>query len=68
VRGKKITIIEGLASADGKLSPAEMGAILNAIVAAVGDEVFRRSPVTSDIILTSLEAGRRVHEPLTTHI
>jgi CO/xanthine dehydrogenase Mo-binding subunit len=47
---------------------AGFGAILNAVAAAVGDEVFRRSPVTSDIILTSLEAGRRVHEPLTTHI
>jgi CO/xanthine dehydrogenase Mo-binding subunit len=47
---------------------AGFGAILNAIAAAVGDEIYRRSPVTSDIILTSLEAGRRVHEPLTTHI
>ena len=47
---------------------AGLGAILNAIAAAVGDEVFRRSPVTADIILTSLEAGKRVHEPLTAHI
>jgi xanthine dehydrogenase molybdenum-binding subunit len=47
---------------------AGFGAILNAIAAAVGDEVYRRSPVTSDIILSSLDAGRRVHEPLTTHI
>jgi CO/xanthine dehydrogenase Mo-binding subunit len=47
---------------------AGMGAVLNALAAAVGDEVFRRSPVTPDIILSSLEAGRRTHEPLTTHI
>jgi CO/xanthine dehydrogenase Mo-binding subunit len=47
---------------------AGMGAVLNAVAAAVGDEVFRRSPVTADIILTSLEHGRRMHEPLTTHI
>jgi xanthine dehydrogenase molybdenum-binding subunit len=47
---------------------AGFGAIMNAIAAAVGDEVFRRSPVTSDIILTSLEAGKRMHEPLTAHI
>jgi CO/xanthine dehydrogenase Mo-binding subunit len=47
---------------------AGFGAIVNAIAAAIGDEVFRRSPVTADIILTSLENGRRVHEPLTTHI
>lgn len=47
---------------------AGFGAIMNAIAAALGDEVFRRSPVTADIILTSLEAGKRTHEPLTTHI
>ena len=37
-------------------------AVLNAIAAAVGDEVFRRAPVTADMILTALEAGRPVHE------
>ena len=47
---------------------AGFGAILNAIAAAVGDEAFRRAPVTADIILTSLEEGRRVHEALTVHI
>jgi CO/xanthine dehydrogenase Mo-binding subunit len=47
---------------------AGMGAVLNAIAAAVGDEVFRRAPVNADIILTSLEAGRRTHDPLRTHI
>jgi CO/xanthine dehydrogenase Mo-binding subunit len=47
---------------------AGFGAILNALAAAVGDEVFRRTPVTADMILTALEAGRPVHEPLTTHI
>jgi CO/xanthine dehydrogenase Mo-binding subunit len=47
---------------------AGLGAVLNALSAAVGDEAFRRSPVTSDMILTSLEAGRRVVEPLTAHI
>ena len=42
--------------------------ILNAISDAVGDEVFRRAPVTLDTILTSLEAGKPVQEPLTAHI
>jgi hypothetical protein len=41
---------------------------LNAISNAVGDEVFRRAPVTADIILTSLEAGKPVTETLTAHI
>ena len=43
-------------------------AVVNAISAAVGDEVFRRAPVTLDAILTSLEAGGPVLEPLTAHI
>jgi CO/xanthine dehydrogenase Mo-binding subunit len=47
---------------------AGYGAVMNAIAAAVGDEVFRRSPVTSDIILTALEAGKPAHEALTAHI
>ena len=32
-------------------------AVLNALSDALGDEVFRRAPVTVDTILTSLEAG-----------
>jgi CO/xanthine dehydrogenase Mo-binding subunit len=47
---------------------AGYGAVLSAIADAVGDEVFRRAPVTPDLILASLDAGRRVHEPLTAHI
>jgi CO/xanthine dehydrogenase Mo-binding subunit len=48
---------------------AGFGAVMNAIAAAVGDDVFKRSPVTADIILTSLEAGgKAVHERLTAHI
>jgi len=42
--------------------------VLNALAAAVGDEIFRRAPVNADMILTSLEAGRRTTEPLTAHI
>lgn len=43
-------------------------AILNAISAAVGDDIFRRAPVNADTILTSLEAGKFVLEGLTAHI
>lgn len=43
-------------------------AVLNAISDALGDEVFRRAPVTLDMILTALEAGRPTTEPLTAHI
>jgi xanthine dehydrogenase molybdenum-binding subunit len=47
---------------------AGYGSVLNAIADAVGEDVFRRAPVTPDIILTSLEhGGKRVHE-MTTHI
>jgi CO/xanthine dehydrogenase Mo-binding subunit len=47
---------------------AGYGAVLNAIASAVGMDVFRRAPVSADIILTSLENGRRMHEPLRAHI
>jgi CO/xanthine dehydrogenase Mo-binding subunit len=43
-------------------------AVLNAISDALGDEIFRRAPVMLDTILTSLEAGKPVAEPLTAHI
>lgn len=43
-------------------------AVLNALSDALGDDVFRRAPVMLDTILTSLEAGRPVQEPLTAHI
>jgi CO/xanthine dehydrogenase Mo-binding subunit len=47
---------------------AGFGAVVNAIAAAVGDEVFRRAPVTSDMILTALEAGRTTHDPLAANV
>lgn len=39
-------------------------AILNALTAAVGDEVIRRAPVTPDQILASLQAGKPVYAGL----
>ena len=47
---------------------AGYGAVMNAIADAVGVDVFRRAPVTSDVVLMSLEHGRRMHEPLQAHI
>jgi CO/xanthine dehydrogenase Mo-binding subunit len=48
---------------------AAYGAIMNAIADAIGDEIFRRSPVSADIILNALEnGGKRTHEALTAHI
>jgi len=47
---------------------AGFGAVVNAIAAAVGDEVFKRAPVTADMILTALEEKRVTHEPLTANI
>ena len=43
-------------------------AILNAISAALGDDVFKRAPVTLDNLLMALEHGRPMQEPLTAHI
>ena len=42
--------------------------VLNALTDALGDEVFRRAPVTADTILASLEAGHPTQPPLTAHI
>ena len=47
---------------------AGVGAVLAAIVDAVGDDVFRRTPVTPDLILASLESGHRAHEVLRAYI
>ena len=43
-------------------------AVLNAISAAVGDEVFRRAPVNADTILASLEEGRPMGYTLTANV
>jgi xanthine dehydrogenase molybdenum-binding subunit len=42
--------------------------ILNALSDALGDDIFRRAPVNADTILTSLEAGRPMQDPLMAHI
>jgi len=48
---------------------AAYGAIMNAIADAIGDEIFRKSPVSADIILNALEnGGKRTHEALTAHV
>jgi CO/xanthine dehydrogenase Mo-binding subunit len=43
-------------------------AVLNAISAALGDEVFRRAPVNLDGILMALETGRPMMDPLTANV
>jgi xanthine dehydrogenase molybdenum-binding subunit len=47
---------------------AGYGSVMNAIADAVGEEAFRRAPVTADIVLMSLEHGKRMHSPLASHI
>jgi CO/xanthine dehydrogenase Mo-binding subunit len=47
---------------------AGCSAVLNAITAAVGDEVFRRAPVNPDGILASLEAGKPMLSALTANV
>ena len=48
---------------------AGFGAVVNAISAALGtDDIFRRAPVTPDMILMALEHGRPMQEPLTANI
>jgi CO/xanthine dehydrogenase Mo-binding subunit len=43
-------------------------AVLNALSAALGDEIYRRAPVGLDTILMALTNGRPMQDPLTAHI
>ena len=43
-------------------------AVLNAISAALGDEVSRRGPVNLDGILMALEVGNPMMDPLTANV
>ena len=43
-------------------------AVLNAVAAAVGDDVFQRAPVNADGILAALEAGKPMMRPLTANV
>jgi CO/xanthine dehydrogenase Mo-binding subunit len=47
---------------------AGYGSVLNAIADALGEDVLRRAPVTADLVLTWLEHGARLHDPLVAHI
>ena len=47
---------------------AGSAAVLCAVADAIGDDVLRRTPATPDMILASLEAGKRVDAGLTTHV
>ena len=47
---------------------AGYGSVINAIADAVGVDSFRRAPVTPDIVLMSVEHGRRMHDPLRAHL
>jgi CO/xanthine dehydrogenase Mo-binding subunit len=42
--------------------------VLNAVAAAVGDDVFQRAPVNADGILAALEAGKPMMRPLTANV
>ena len=41
---------------------------MNALIDALGEDIFRRAPITADMILTALEAGRPTHAPLAANV
>jgi CO/xanthine dehydrogenase Mo-binding subunit len=47
---------------------AGFGAVLAAIGDAVGYELFQRTPVTPDLVVSAIAAGKRVHPVLTSHL
>jgi CO/xanthine dehydrogenase Mo-binding subunit len=51
-------------------SPVGSGfaSVINAVANAVGHDLFHRAPVTADMILTALEAGKATHDALTANV
>ena len=47
---------------------AGLAAVKCGLAAAIGDDYMRRTPVTIDVILASLDAGKRVDAGLLTHV
>ena len=47
---------------------AGFAAVVNAVADAIGSDRFHRAPVTADMILESLEAGRATHDRLTANV
>jgi xanthine dehydrogenase molybdenum-binding subunit len=47
---------------------AGVGAVLAAIIDAVGDEAFKRCPVTPETLLASLEAGHQMQDVLSAYL
>ena len=47
---------------------AGVGAVLAAIADAVGDDVFRRCPVTPDLVLAALETGHRASDVVVAYL
>jgi CO/xanthine dehydrogenase Mo-binding subunit len=47
---------------------AGVAAVKCALAAAIGDDYVRRTPVTADVVLNSLEAGRRMDAGLSNHV
>ena len=47
---------------------AGSAAVLCALADALGDDILRRTPATPDMIMASLEAGKRIDNGLTTHV
>jgi CO/xanthine dehydrogenase Mo-binding subunit len=47
---------------------AGSAAVLCAVADAIGDDMLRRTPATPDMLIASLEAGKRVDAKLVTHV
>jgi CO/xanthine dehydrogenase Mo-binding subunit len=47
---------------------AGFAAVVNAISAAIGDDMFHRAPVTIEKIVSALDAGHATHDPLKANV
>ena len=70
--GPRWTYRTGNAGRRARSGEAPVGAgccaVMNALIDALGEDVFRRAPITADMILTALEAGRPTHAPLAANV
>jgi len=68
--GHHYTTPDLTARATGNEPPvgAGLGAVLDEVADAVGDDLYRRIPVMPDVALASLDARRRLHDARTAYV
>ena len=69
----RVIVVHVTAGGPAEAAGMQVGAVVTEfngqpIADAIGEDAFRRAPVTADVVLMSLEHGKRMHEPLKAHL